>query len=134
MVCIYFHILVHCKFPSVCSFPWLYSTVDYVTGSMRQSKRVGFDLIEEIYDRKTFLVFWRIFELVFFFIFGRAIEHPTYSALTRPLCELSSLVPPQVLAPSKKLRVCSYILSFCLYDFNKKSYSLEKPRSDFYKS
>ena len=40
--------------------------VDYVTGSMRQSKRVGFDLIEEIYDRKTFLVFWRIFELVFF--------------------------------------------------------------------
>lgn len=34
-----------------------------------------------------------------------AIEHPTYSALTRPLCELSSLVPPQVLAPSKKLRV-----------------------------
>ncbi|KAK8453264.1 hypothetical protein SEVIR_5G255300v4 [Setaria viridis] len=25
-----------------------------------------------------------------------AIEHPTYSALTRPLCELSSLVPPQV--------------------------------------
>lgn len=34
-----------------------------------------------------------------------AIEHPTYSALTRPLCELTSLVPPQVLAPSKKLRV-----------------------------
>ncbi|KAL5732040.1 hypothetical protein ACHQM5_004703 [Ranunculus cassubicifolius] len=34
-----------------------------------------------------------------------AIEHPTYSALTRPLCELSSLVPPQALAPSKKLRV-----------------------------
>ncbi|KAK9706978.1 hypothetical protein RND81_07G164800 [Saponaria officinalis] len=34
-----------------------------------------------------------------------AIEHPTYSVLTRPLCELSSLVPPQVLAPSKKLRV-----------------------------
>ncbi|EEF41206.1 conserved hypothetical protein [Ricinus communis] len=34
-----------------------------------------------------------------------AIEHPTYSALTRPLCELSSLVPPQVLAPNKKLRV-----------------------------
>ncbi|MQL83767.1 hypothetical protein Taro_016271 [Colocasia esculenta] len=36
-----------------------------------------------------------------------AIEHPTYSALTRPLCELSSLVPPQVLAPNKKLRVCT---------------------------
>ncbi|GJN18199.1 hypothetical protein PR202_gb05338 [Eleusine coracana subsp. coracana] len=35
-----------------------------------------------------------------------AIEHPTYSALTRPLCELSSLVPPQVLAQHKKLRVC----------------------------
>ncbi|CAK9309854.1 unnamed protein product [Citrullus colocynthis] len=34
-----------------------------------------------------------------------AIEHPTYSALTRPLCELSSLVPPQVLAPNKKVRV-----------------------------
>lgn len=34
-----------------------------------------------------------------------AIENPTYSALTRPLCELSSLIPPQVLAPSKKLRV-----------------------------
>ncbi|KAJ6828486.1 uncharacterized protein M6B38_362005 [Iris pallida] len=34
-----------------------------------------------------------------------AIEHPTYSALTRPLCELSSLVPPQVLAATKKLRV-----------------------------
>ncbi|GMP39679.1 hypothetical protein CsSME_00010415 [Camellia sinensis var. sinensis] len=36
-----------------------------------------------------------------------AIEHPTYSALTRPLCELSSLVPPQVLASHKKLRVSS---------------------------
>ncbi|XVF19124.1 hypothetical protein REPUB_Repub11eG0082400 [Reevesia pubescens] len=34
-----------------------------------------------------------------------AIEHPTYSALTRPLCDLSSLVPPQVIAPNKKLRV-----------------------------
>ncbi|XP_057500267.1 uncharacterized protein LOC130784415 [Actinidia eriantha] len=34
-----------------------------------------------------------------------AIEHPTYSALTRPLCELSSLVPPQVLASHKKLTV-----------------------------
>ncbi|KAM7263432.1 hypothetical protein ACFE04_001115 [Oxalis oulophora] len=34
-----------------------------------------------------------------------AIEHPTYSALTRPLCELSSLVPPQVLVTHKKLRV-----------------------------
>lgn len=34
-----------------------------------------------------------------------AIENPTYSALTRPLCELSSLVPPQILAPNKKLRV-----------------------------
>jgi WD40 repeat protein len=33
-----------------------------------------------------------------------AIEHPTYSALTRPLCELSSLVPPQALAQHKKLR------------------------------
>ncbi|KAL8138700.1 hypothetical protein V2J09_004701 [Rumex salicifolius] len=34
-----------------------------------------------------------------------AIEHPTYSALTRPLCELSSLVPPQALASHKKLKV-----------------------------
>ncbi|KAK8655133.1 hypothetical protein V6N13_107723 [Hibiscus sabdariffa] len=34
-----------------------------------------------------------------------AIEHPTYSALTRPLCDLSSLVPPQAVAPNKKLRV-----------------------------
>ncbi|CAN6477268.1 unnamed protein product [Victoria cruziana] len=34
-----------------------------------------------------------------------SIEHPTYSALTRPLCELSSLVPPYALTPSKKLRV-----------------------------
>ncbi|KAF4371823.1 hypothetical protein F8388_009222 [Cannabis sativa] len=34
-----------------------------------------------------------------------AIEHPTYSALTRPLCELSSLLPPHVLAPNKKIRV-----------------------------
>ncbi|KAM1684108.1 hypothetical protein TB2_034806 [Malus domestica] len=34
-----------------------------------------------------------------------AIEHPTYSALTRPLCELSSLIPPQVIAPNKKIRV-----------------------------
>ncbi|RZC91105.1 hypothetical protein C5167_028941 [Papaver somniferum] len=34
-----------------------------------------------------------------------AIEHPTYSALTRPLCELSSLAPPQLLAFTKKLRV-----------------------------
>ncbi|KAG8644164.1 hypothetical protein MANES_11G105500v8 [Manihot esculenta] len=34
-----------------------------------------------------------------------AIEHPTYSVLTRPLCELSSLIPPHVLAPNKKLRV-----------------------------
>ncbi|CAK9141050.1 unnamed protein product [Ilex paraguariensis] len=38
-----------------------------------------------------------------------AIEHPTYSALTRPLCELSSLVPPQVLASHKKLRVYSMV-------------------------
>lgn len=34
-----------------------------------------------------------------------AIEHPIYSALTRPLCELSSLIPPQVIAPNKKIRV-----------------------------
>lgn len=38
-----------------------------------------------------------------------AIEHPTYSALTRPLCELSSLVPPQLLASHKKLRVFSMV-------------------------
>ncbi|KAF1892265.1 hypothetical protein Lal_00036627, partial [Lupinus albus] len=34
-----------------------------------------------------------------------AIEHPTYSALTRPLCELTTVIPPQALAPNKKLRV-----------------------------
>ncbi|KAL6209059.1 hypothetical protein ACLB2K_020002 [Fragaria x ananassa] len=34
-----------------------------------------------------------------------AIEHPTYSALTRPLCELSSLIPPHAIAPNKKIRV-----------------------------
>ncbi|CAJ1871746.1 unnamed protein product [Sphenostylis stenocarpa] len=34
-----------------------------------------------------------------------AIEHPTYSALTRPLCELTSVIPPNALAPNKKLRV-----------------------------
>ncbi|KAL2345556.1 hypothetical protein Fmac_006841 [Flemingia macrophylla] len=34
-----------------------------------------------------------------------AIEHPTYSALTRPLCELTSVIPPHALAPNKKLRV-----------------------------
>ncbi|KAI3448402.1 hypothetical protein Pfo_005067 [Paulownia fortunei] len=38
-----------------------------------------------------------------------AIEHPTYSALTRPLCELSSLVPPQLLSSHKKLRVYSMV-------------------------
>ncbi|XP_073271015.1 uncharacterized protein [Primulina huaijiensis] len=38
-----------------------------------------------------------------------AIEHPTYSALTRPLCELSSLVPPQFLASHKKLRGYSMV-------------------------
>ncbi|KAM7470155.1 hypothetical protein LguiA_008338 [Lonicera macranthoides] len=38
-----------------------------------------------------------------------AIEHPTYSAITRPLCELSSLVPPQLLASNKKLRVYSMV-------------------------
>lgn len=48
--------------------------------------------------------------------FCRAIEHPTYSALTRPLCELSSLIPPQALAPNKKLRVCNYFL--CLFFSN----------------
>ncbi|BAT86172.1 hypothetical protein VIGAN_04379700 [Vigna angularis var. angularis] len=34
-----------------------------------------------------------------------AIEHPTYSALTRPLCELTTVIPPQALSPNKKLRV-----------------------------
>nr|XP_009617827.1 uncharacterized protein LOC104110107 [Nicotiana tomentosiformis] len=38
-----------------------------------------------------------------------AIEHPTYSALTRPLCELSALVPPQLLASHKKLKVYSMV-------------------------
>ncbi|KAL8545236.1 hypothetical protein ACS0TY_005430 [Phlomoides rotata] len=34
-----------------------------------------------------------------------AIENPLNSAIARPLCELSSLVPPQFLAPHKKLKV-----------------------------
>ncbi|KAF7804999.1 transcription initiation factor TFIID subunit 5 [Senna tora] len=34
-----------------------------------------------------------------------AIENPTYSAITRPLCELTSVIPPHSLAPNKKLRV-----------------------------
>ncbi|RAL44247.1 hypothetical protein DM860_015607 [Cuscuta australis] len=38
-----------------------------------------------------------------------AIEHPTYSALTRTLCDLSSLVSPQLLASHKKLRVYSMV-------------------------
>lgn len=38
-----------------------------------------------------------------------AIEHPTYSALTRPLCELSSLAPPQFLVSHKKLRGYSMV-------------------------
>ncbi|KAK4339811.1 hypothetical protein RND71_041273 [Anisodus tanguticus] len=38
-----------------------------------------------------------------------AVEHPTYSALTRPLCELSALVPPQLLASHKKMKVYSMV-------------------------
>ncbi|KAK6805181.1 hypothetical protein RDI58_002966 [Solanum bulbocastanum] len=38
-----------------------------------------------------------------------AVEHPTYSALTRPLCELSALVPPQLLVSHKKLKVYSMV-------------------------
>ncbi|XP_051147314.1 uncharacterized protein LOC127262598 [Andrographis paniculata] len=38
-----------------------------------------------------------------------AIEHPTYSSLSRPLCELTSLVPPQLLASRKKLKVYSMV-------------------------
>ncbi|MFQ6638244.1 hypothetical protein Gotur_013564 [Gossypium turneri] len=34
-----------------------------------------------------------------------AIEHPTFSALTRPLCDLYSLIPPLLVATDKKLRV-----------------------------
>jgi len=50
--------------------------------------------------------------------FCRSIEHPTYSALTRPLCELSSLVPPQVLATHRKLRVISSLL-LTFFEFDK---------------
>ncbi|KAL0289519.1 UNVERIFIED_CONTAM: TSET complex member tstF [Sesamum calycinum] len=38
-----------------------------------------------------------------------AIEHPMYAAIARPLCELSSLLPPQVLASRKKLKVYSMV-------------------------
>nr|KJB44715.1 hypothetical protein B456_007G268100 [Gossypium raimondii] len=34
----------------------------------------------------------------------RAIEHPTFSALTRPLCDLYSLIPPLLVVTHKKLR------------------------------
>ncbi|KAE8697074.1 Transducin/WD40 repeat-like superfamily protein isoform 2 [Hibiscus syriacus] len=34
-----------------------------------------------------------------------AIEHPATSALTRPLCDLYSLIPPLIVATSKKLKV-----------------------------
>ncbi|TYI55494.1 hypothetical protein E1A91_D11G145800v1 [Gossypium mustelinum] len=33
-----------------------------------------------------------------------AIEHPTFSALTRPLCDLYSLIPPLLVVTHKKLR------------------------------
>ncbi|PPD69542.1 hypothetical protein GOBAR_DD33576 [Gossypium barbadense] len=36
-----------------------------------------------------------------------AIEHPTFSALTRPLCDLYSLIPPLLVATHKKLRLSS---------------------------
>ncbi|KAL0364933.1 UNVERIFIED_CONTAM: TSET complex member tstF [Sesamum angustifolium] len=38
-----------------------------------------------------------------------AIAHPMYAAIARPLCELSSLLPPQVLASRKKLKVYSMV-------------------------
>ncbi|XP_052490383.1 uncharacterized protein LOC128042932 [Gossypium raimondii] len=34
-----------------------------------------------------------------------AIEHPTFSALTRPLCDLYSLIPPLLVSTHKKLRI-----------------------------
>ncbi|XP_040948120.1 uncharacterized protein [Gossypium hirsutum] len=34
-----------------------------------------------------------------------AIEHPTFSALTRPLCDQYSLIPPLLVATHKKLRM-----------------------------
>ncbi|PPR81034.1 hypothetical protein GOBAR_AA39682 [Gossypium barbadense] len=34
-----------------------------------------------------------------------AIEYPTFSALTRPLCDLYSLIPPLLVSTHKKLRV-----------------------------
>ncbi|TYG64046.1 hypothetical protein ES288_D06G077800v1, partial [Gossypium darwinii] len=33
-----------------------------------------------------------------------AVEHPTFSALTRPLCDLYSLIPPLLVVTYKKLR------------------------------
>ncbi|TYH65784.1 hypothetical protein ES332_D06G079400v1 [Gossypium tomentosum] len=37
-------------------------------------------------------------------LFCRAVEHPTFSALTRPLCDLYSLIPPLLVVTYKKLR------------------------------
>ncbi|KAH7286232.1 hypothetical protein KP509_33G065100 [Ceratopteris richardii] len=34
----------------------------------------------------------------------RAVQHSTYSAITRPLCDLTSHVPPSLLGPNKKLK------------------------------
>lgn len=33
-----------------------------------------------------------------------AVQHSTYTAITRPLCDLSSQVPPSLLSPNKKLK------------------------------
>ncbi|PPD92520.1 hypothetical protein GOBAR_DD10550 [Gossypium barbadense] len=47
-------------------------------------------------------------------LFCRAIEHPTFSALTRPLCDLYSLIPPLLVVTHKKLRVCRFLLVMSL--------------------
>ncbi|KAL0335348.1 UNVERIFIED_CONTAM: TSET complex member tstF [Sesamum radiatum] len=63
----------------------------HVVGAPPQLITIGADKTLAIWDTMT------------------AIEHPMYAAIARPLCELSSLLPPQVLASRKKLKVYSMV-------------------------
>ncbi|PPD72472.1 hypothetical protein GOBAR_DD30620 [Gossypium barbadense] len=44
------------------------------------------------------------------------IEHPTFSALTRPLCDLYSLIPPLLVVTHKKLKLSSSSNEFESFD------------------
>ncbi|PPD78599.1 hypothetical protein GOBAR_DD24469 [Gossypium barbadense] len=49
-------------------------------------------------------------------LFCRAIEHPTFSVLTRPLCDLYSLIPPLLVVTHKKRRLSSSSNEFDSFD------------------